>query len=184
MRKVVASLLVVLGAIGLLAPSHALVGCTPANECQFQWFEYCKPGVVDPNIPCNGHLIDATHWESGPLLGNWLAFAHGTNWFMHFRDGVTGQELALGDTIHIDVGVSAEQRPNDPGNEFSNGAGNLDGLHVYVDTGPDGGAIGWAADVHNETCADYFVYVFVTAFPTADAGAQVTLDASNDAPSE
>jgi hypothetical protein len=144
-----------------LAAAAPIAACFPQNQCAFTWKEYCAQG--DPS--CQGHLIDANTWESGPIDGDWLDYAHNTNWFMHFRDGVTGQQLE-GDLVAVQAWISPVARPNDPGNQFSQAAGNLAEFHVYTD------GSGWAADVHNDSCADYFLYVRATSTPSPDASTE------------
>jgi hypothetical protein len=145
------------------AATLAIVACFPQNQCQAQPGEYC----ASAGGTCKGHVIDATHWESGPMTGAWLDFGHAKNWLMHFRDGVTGNQLQ-GDIIDIQGFISPNPKPNDidaGGTQFAPCAGNLCELKIY----PDG--TGWEASVINDTCADYFIYVIVTTAPVANADA-------------
>jgi hypothetical protein len=169
----------------LAVATISVVSCFPQNQCDYQYAEYC---AVDagPDAPCMGQLLSPTQWQSGPFEGNWLDFSQNKNWYMHLRDGVTGQEL-LGDIINVEGYVSPEQNPNDPnasGNQFAPCAGNL--CEIYgVPDGPDGGPTGgWALNVHNDSCAVYYVRVIVTTTGPGDAGVSAASDASTDAGSE
>jgi len=170
-------------ALALVVVAIGVLACMPQDQCNPTYTEYC---AVNGNsiVNCTGQLVDANTWQSGPILGTWLDFAHATDMHMHLRDGLTGAEL-LGEIVNIQGYVSPQQRPNDPvgGNQFAPCAGNLCELHVYPD-GPDGGATGgWVIDVINDSCADYFAYVVVTTAPvgsSADASTEASTDAATE----
>jgi hypothetical protein len=136
-----------------------VLACLPQGQCDQQFAEYCKPG--DPL--CQGRLIDAHTWESGPIEGTWVDFARNKTVRMHFRDAVTGQALQ-GSILSFSGAVSATPRPNDPGNQLAGCAGNLCEVSNMTSDGS-----GLEADVQNGTCADYFIHFVVTSEPAADA---------------
>ena len=153
--------LVALGAMAAVAVAVSATGsaCFPQGQCEGSYVDYCSPG----DTTCQGALVDANHWVSGPLMGDWLDFGHERHYLMHLRDGQTGATLA-GEIVDFECYVSPVKRPNVPGQQFAPAAGNLCELHV------SGGDL--TLDVLNDTCADYFVYVTVTSVGTgaADAG--------------
>ena len=113
-------------------------GCTPENQCQYQWTEYCAFGVPactpessindvpDGGPPCcAGHLVNATTWESGPLFGTWLDYSHNKNIHMHLRDAVTGAQLTGYEPV-VTSYSSPVAMPNSPGGQFAEGAGDLE----------------------------------------------------------
>ena len=144
----------------------ALFACTPENQCQFQWVEVCQSG----DTSCAGNLIDPTHWESGPIAGPWMDFSHNKNIHIHLRDAVSNAQLT-GSELEVYGYVSPVATPNAPGQQYAPCAGNLCELHYEH----DGTTPGWVLDVHNDSCADYFVYIAVNALeapPAVDAGGQ------------
>ncbi len=179
-------------ATAAIVSGEGVVACFPQGQCpttSTPELEYCAlvNGVVDPT--CRGHLLDPNHWESGPIMGDWVTYGHSANWLMHFRDGTTGAEL-LGNEPIITAYVSPYQEPNDaatPGGQFAQAAGDLAEFVLRAELGPDGGTTGWNATVLNFTCADYYIYVSVTTTPlasTADASTDTSGDALGDGPTE
>ncbi len=154
-RGLLAGASLVAGAAALL--STATPACLPAGKCDASWSEYC----LDAGGNCQGHLIDAYTWESGPIDGDFMEFPHERNWFMHLRDGRTGALIAGRNIGDITVQLSAVQRPSDPYQRFAEASGNLTQIHLDGDQ---------ALDALNDTCADYFVRVLVHNVPDADAG--------------
>jgi hypothetical protein len=170
MRKV----LLALGVAAALA-----VACFPQNQCDFQFGEYCGG---QNTAPCVANIIKdengvPSEWESGPLTGTWLTYGHNMDWHMHLRDA-TGAEL-VGAIDHYEAQISPSAQPNAVGNQSSPCAGNLCEWNFQ----PDGTTGGWVFDVHNDTCAEYTIYVHVWMQPGTggllDAGA--VIDASTDA---
>jgi hypothetical protein len=136
--------------------------CFPQGQCDSVFVEYCATG--DQN--CQGHIIDATHWESGPLSGSWLGYGPEQIYLMHFRDAVTGDEIS-GDIMNIDGFVGAVTNPDTPGNNFAPCAGNL----CEYTTNDSSSFF-----VKNDTCSSEFFRVVVTLDPSsvnvADAGTE------------
>ena len=142
--------------------------CTPENQCQYQDVGFCSPNPNPGDPTCTGRLLDSTHWQSGPIDGTWQDFSHNKSVDIHLRDAVTGDQL-LGDIFNLECYTSPVANPVSPGQQFAGGAGNLCEFFLAH----DGDTPGWVVTVHNDTCADYFVYLAVEAVPTggADGGA-------------
>ncbi|MBX3191779.1 MAG: hypothetical protein KF819_32615 [Labilithrix sp.] len=121
--------------------------------------------------PGEGRLINADTWASGPMDGRWLPFPRQRVWVFDLKD--------LGDRIpqFPMPFVSAQEDPVLLDGNFTVGAGNIAEISAV---GP--GRIA----VRNGTCADYYLYLVVTASPLPGAtssGAVPEADASTDAAS-
>ncbi len=142
----------------------ALVSCFPQGACSSNpsFVEYCGPG----DTTCQGKILDATHWQSGPMEGNWLNFSREKLVLMHFRDAQTGAVLS-GDLVDVQIFINSSASFSAPPNQAVPAAGNN---AEFTPAPPDG------VYVKNDTCADYFVYVYATVYPNAatDAGADGT----------
>jgi hypothetical protein len=121
--------------------------------------DYCSVG--DP--ACQGHVIDATHWESGPQDGTFLNYGAEQQYHMHFRDAQTGQVIS-GELVSLLIQVSASQKGNAPGNNWIPCG---DQLCINNFDGDQSGIV-----VQNDTCGSYFFRVVVTLIPptSSDAG--------------
>lgn len=166
--------------IGALAIVPALAttpaACFPQGQCSASSVEYCAPG----DTSCAGHLVDPYTWQSGPIDASWLDYAHQRYLLMHFRDGVTNQMLQ-GRPYDFEAWIAPEADASAPGGQFAQASGNL--AEWSWSAGPDSTSI----TVHNDTCADYFIYVVVRSAPdgtSPDAGADASQDASQDAATE
>ena len=147
----------------------ACVAAIGAVACQTQGFcestppsiEYCT-GSANDVVPCQGHIIDSTHWESGPQSGNFLSFGASQTYHLNFRDAKTGQILS-GQLANAMIQVGSVQDPNVGGGSWiicSVGLCNvtaLDPTSLYVQNG---------------TCSPYFFRVVVTLIPPSDAGTE------------
>jgi hypothetical protein len=133
----------------------ALASCQVQNQCEFSFSEVCQQG----DATCQAQLLDSTHWISGPQLGAWLPFRHNAEIEMHFRDGATGAQLTGAGPIIVTAYLAASAFPNDPdgGLGMVGTAGNLAEIVLSQD------GAGWKAVVHNDTCADYYVWVVAEA---------------------
>ena len=132
------------------------VACFPQNQCNYQFVEYC--GGMN-TVPCQGHLINANEWESTSFVGSWLTYGHAMTIHVHPVDAMTGEHIT-GAIDHFEAFVSPTQRPNDPGNQSAPCAGNLCEWNFQPDPNGD-----FVFDVHNDTCAEYFVYIHVWTQP-------------------
>ena len=113
--------------------------------------------------PGEGHLLSADEWETSALTEGWLEFPHQRSWDIDLHELGADRIPTL-----IIPSVSAQANPLKEGGNWTNAAGNLTTLladrgHVYV---------------HNDTCADYYLHLYVRAAPiapftppTTDAGA-------------
>lgn len=154
-------------AVVLAATAVAVGACFPQGQCQTPYQEYCFAG----DKSCQGHIIDATHWESGPVYGAWLPYGPEATIKMHFRDAVTGDVLS-GKIVDFSgrVGATAVQ---DPSGVFPGECATQ--LCEWLQDPADPTSV----DVRNDTCSSEFFYVLVTIDPSTDAGA--TVEASTDA---
>jgi hypothetical protein len=148
----------------LFALAALTTSCFSQSMCSSSqsFVEYCQAG----DTSCQGHIIDATHWESGNLFGNWLNFGAEQNILIHFRDAQTGATLS-GNVISWDVYLNASQNLATSPNQLVPCAGNACELDPLQD--------GSATYLKNDTCAPYFVRLVVTfsaAITATDAGAE------------
>ncbi len=105
-----------------------------------------------------GRLLDEDTWESSPLDGKWLPYPHQRTWVLFYGAYMKGRTPSS-----VEVFLSADERPNQAGSNFTQGGGDV--VKMYNVTSDSMGLV-------NGTCADYFVRVVVKAprFP-AEAGA-------------
>ena len=146
-----------IAAVAMVAPA-----CFPQGQCDGVFTEYCAAG--DPN--CQGHIVSATQWESGPISGKWLSFGPEGLYLIHLRDAQTGQVLS-GTTLQTIGYVGAVETPDTIGNNYAPCAGNLceftdnDSSSFYV---------------RNDTCSTEFFRFVVTLDPAtasiSDGGAE------------
>ncbi len=160
----------------LLAFAPLATACTEQGLCETTppFVEYCALG--DPN--CQGHIIDATHWESVVQDGDFLSYGAEEVIHMTYRDHLTGDVL-VGKQVAIEVQVSSVQKGDTPGNNFVLGSLQL----VTLTDDPNGQAL----YVRNDTCGSYFLRVIVTIDPfplVVDGGTEAGSDATTDAASE
>jgi hypothetical protein len=150
------------------------VACFPQGTCESAYVEYCYDG--DPN--CQGQILDATHWISGPIDGAWIPFGPEQTFTMHLRDAVTGQVLTAkpgGMVVNGFVGATQVQDPN--GVLPAICGGNLcEALQLDASS----------FRLRNDTCASEFFWASVEIVPeTTDAGAADSgADSSTDAGTE
>jgi len=146
----------------------AVVSCFPQGACSSDpgFVEYCG-ATDDPNQPCQGKILDATHWQSGPINGTWLNFSREKTILMHFRDAQTGQTLS-GNFAWADVAINVASSLDASPNQYVPSAGNPSEINPLLD--------GSGVFVRNDTCTDTFIYVYATVFPNgsapADAGTE------------
>lgn len=149
-----------------LACALATVTATPA----------CLTRACDPSQELfglkegEGRLLDEDTWESSPLDGKWLPYPHQRTWVLFYGGYMKGRT-----PTSVQVFLSADERPNQAGSNFTQGGGDV--VKMYNVTSDSMGLV-------NGTCADYFVRVVVKAprFPApADAGVEVPVDAGLDA---
>jgi len=141
----------------------AALGCSSDNSCDYQYGEYCGG---QNTAPCAAQIINGSEWESGPLVGSWLGYGHNMDWHMHLRD--SSGAVLTGTIDHYEAQISPAQIPNGPqgvGNEAQPCAGNLCEWSFQ----PDGDTGSWVFDVHNDSCADYYVWVHVWMQPGTSA---------------
>ena len=114
-------------------------------------------------IPGEGQLVNADTWQSTPVDGDWIPFTRQRVWVFEMRD--LGARLPVLITPYI----SAERNPvNDNGN-WTIGSGNL--------AEQSGAGLGRIV-VKNNTCADYYIRLVVTAQPRPPQAP--VLDAGSD----
>lgn len=113
-----------------------------------------------------GRLVTPDIWESNPIDKGWLEFPHQRTWDIDLH------ELGI-DRVPILIvpNVSAQANPLAEGGNFTVSAGNLTTLQASA------GHI----TVHNDTCADYYLHVVVTAAPIPETPTAPTADAGTDA---
>lgn len=144
-------------AVAVAVAVLGVVACFPQGQCETAAIDYCYAG--DPN--CQGHILDATHWESGPVDGNWLEYDPEELITMHLRDAVTGQVLSAQRMV-MNVQIGASLKPGVDGPLPVSCAGmNCAAKQMDAST----------FEVQNQTCSPQFIYVLVETIPTADAGA-------------
>ena len=143
-----------------LACAAMLSACQVQGNCSTSpsFIDYCAT-ASEPS--CQGHIIDATHWESGPESGTFLSYGAEQTYHLHFVDAKTGKGIAGELAGPPFVQVSATQ-----GGEWIDGA---DQLAVFRSD-----ADGSGLTIRNDTCAPYFFRVVVTIIPStsADAGTE------------
>jgi hypothetical protein len=146
----------------------ALVSCFPQGACTSNpgFVDYCGPG----DTTCQGVILDATHWQSGPINGAWLNFSREKTILMHFRDAQTGATLS-GNLANVAISINVSASLSDSPNQAVPCSGNN---CEYTPLGDGSGVY-----VRNDTCGDYFVYAYATIYPSADAGADAS-DASTE----
>ncbi len=154
-------------AIACVFAASALVSCFPQGACSSNpgFVDYCGPG----DTTCQGKILDATHWQSGPIEGTWLDFSREKLIQMHFRDAQTGATLS-GNLADVAISINVSSSLAAPPNQAVPCAGNN---CEYLPATDGSGVL-----VKNDTCTDYFVYVVATVYPTTSA------DASVDGPAE
>jgi hypothetical protein len=137
------------------------LGCQVQGQCATTpaFVEYCAAG----DNTCQGHIIDTTHWESGPLTGNFLTFGAEQTYHLHFRDAKTGQVLS-GYPVGHEIQVGATQRPDVLGSAYIPCGDQL----CELTDDPDQSSL-W---VKNDTCQSYFFRVIVEVSTSADAGTE------------
>jgi hypothetical protein len=153
--------------IGLIcAAAIGAVACQVQGSCETtpSFVEYCAGGPTDTT--CQGHVIDATHWESGPQNSAFLNFGAEQVYHLNFRDAQTGQVISgkLGGLL---CQVSAVPQGNAAGNNWIPGGEQLCEVSQFDE------AAG-TMFVRNDTCGSYFFRVVVTLIPntSADAGTE------------
>ena len=144
--------------IALAIAAFAIVACFPQGQCEANppVVDYCGP----TDATCQGHVIDATHWESGPVMGKWLPYEPSEVITMHMRDATTGQVLS-GQITSFNGYVGATQVQDPNGTLPAQCAGTLC-EELQLDPS--------SFKVENFTCATQYFYAVVTIVPTADAG--------------
>jgi hypothetical protein len=148
-----------------LACALATVAATPA----------CLTRACDPSQELyglkegEGRLLDEDTWESSPLDGNWLPYPHQRTWVLFYGGYMKGRT-----PTSVQVFLSADERPNQSGSNFTQGGGDV--VKMYNVTSDSMGLV-------NGTCADYFVRVVVHA-PRAVAPAPALGDAGGDGAAE
>lgn len=108
--------------------------------------------VVFGKQPGEGHLVSPDVWETTSIDEGWLEFPHQRTWDIYL-DALGFDRLP----VVILPSVSAQANPLAEGGNFTVSAGNLTTLQA------NRGHI----TVHNDTCADYYLRVVVSAAPIA-----------------
>jgi hypothetical protein len=128
----------------------------------------CDGDVVTYGRNANeGELINADTWESNPVNGQWLAFPRQRVWFFELH--TLGDDRLPAFPIAY---VSAQSDPEQQGGNSTVAAGNLAEF-----SGTEKGKI----TVKNDTCADYFLRVVVTAAPRPEGSATPAPPSATDA---
>jgi len=189
----------------LCAPAAAatLTHCQLQSVCDASqyWYNDYFPsnepaGVTPEPLPPGAGLIDATHWQSGPIDGNWIDYPGERSIFLfpNLVPSASGAPPALpgnfpGPYTNVSVYVSPNQDANAIGSNWTLGSGNIAEVSI-VDPGSSNPSGAYIA-VTNASCAQYYVRVVVErAEPDAsapdDAGADAgsLADASLDAPTD
>jgi hypothetical protein len=160
---------------GTLALLFAASGpaCLEQGRCEFNSREMCTSSPDGAVEPCRGHLIDDRTWELVPMQGeDWVEFPAQRNWIIPLRDVKTGQRLE-GKVVEVNTWIATEKSP------FwqTTSGGNLSEYGVQY--GPDVTRL----QVHNDTCAPYYLRVLVRTTGPApkDGGVDGATDAAADA---
>ncbi|HEX4513652.1 MAG TPA: hypothetical protein VH054_08955, partial [Polyangiaceae bacterium] len=123
--------------------------------------EYCSGSSTDP-YPCQGHVIDATHWESGSQFADFLNYGAEQTFHVHFRDAQNPNQVISGELESMFVQISAQQQGNS--SQWINGADQLSVASYDADES--------GMTIRNDTCGAYFFRVVVTLIPPGDAGSE------------
>jgi len=115
--------------------------------------------------PGEGQLVNPDTWQSSPIDGDWIPFTKQRIWF--FEMDALGRLPAT-----ITPYISAERNPVRDGN-WTIGSGNL--------AEQSGAGFGRVA-IKNNTCADYYIRLVVTAAPRPSAPAPTADPADAAAP--
>ncbi|MCL2723994.1 MAG: hypothetical protein FWD69_06105 [Polyangiaceae bacterium] len=121
----------------------------------------CDGSFVDFGGTPQGEMIDANTWESNPFDGQWLPFPGQRTY--NFDLSLLGNRRP---TITIPF-ISAQEAPIVSGDNYTIGSGNL--AEFWYNPGTN------TLTIQNGTCADYFLYLAVTA---ADTGTDTTTPAT------
>ena len=124
------------------------VGCTP-GECQSdtQSWGSCT----------QGSMVDSHTWESGPVDSTYLDFHGGRTWLFD-----PSRWMGTRAPVAFQAFLSLDPQPNSAGGTgFAEPAGNL------AEFLPAGSA--FQVNVHNDTCAQYYLRVVLT-YADVDAG--------------
>jgi hypothetical protein len=157
--------------------------CTPGTvatltDCQLQscqpssyWYDdvyvpHAGSTSFEP-LPAGAAVVDATHWESGPLEGQWLDYP-GQRHILLLPDNFPGPYT------NITVYVSPNQLANDNGSSWTQASGNIAEVYSYLYFGQ------WLVSVTNASCAQYYARVVVER-ADPNYGASIPDDAGVDA---
>jgi hypothetical protein len=163
----------------LLALLFAASGpaCLEQGRCEWNDAEMCTTSADGGVQPCRGRILDDKTWELVPMQGEeWVEFPAQRNWIIPLRDAKTGKKLE-GEVIEVNTWIATEKKP------FwqTISGGNLS------EYGPQYGPDVTRIQVHNDTCAPYFLRVLVRTTGPApkDGGSEdASTDALADAPSD
>ena len=170
LRNVAATLAVGVACAGAATAVVTSQGCQLQGVCAGEYVD-AVPGLADSvNVAPQAGLTDATTWQTGPTVGNWVHFPGGETYRF--------QTPFRGNNFSAIAWISPDENPSLNNSNFTLAAGNVVEFENFADF--DGYGIFW---VYNATCADYWLRIVVTE-PAEDAGAVPPLDASEDAPTE
>ncbi len=160
-----------LGAVVLACAFLPITSGCFGHQCDFSSADFGKEDGGE------GDLLpgDPSTWQTTPIAGNWVPYPHN-------HTVVIRPYPLIGRTItNVIVYISPNQNADAPGSNFTTAAGNLGEVAVFQGRPNDPKDPG-AINVHNDTCADFFMRAVITSGPlnVFDAGA----DAANDAPTD
>jgi len=122
-----------------------------------------------------GRLVSEDTWESNPQDDDagWYQYRHERAFVFH-PQGLEGRAI-LGVTPYI----SSDRRPNElgQGRQFTVASGNLAEIRIDAAASPTDPP---TIVVLNDTCAEYWLRIVVTAYPKTDGGAMDAGDAGSE----
>jgi len=122
--------------------------------------------------PGEGRLLDSDTWESNPQVSRWLEYSHQRSWFVHLP-AFQGREIS---NVYVYISPDPDPNVSNPPQykQYTLASGNLAEITVNFSGTP---GLVPTVQVHNDTCADYYSRIVITAYPaTPDAGIPNTAD--------
>ena len=135
--------------------------------------DQCTGSVANyGQTPGEGRLLDPDSWESNAQVSNWLDYSHQRSWYIYLPM-FQGREIGQVYT-YISPDPNPNVREDGKYKQYTLASGNLAEITIF-DSGQPGKTP--FIQVHNDTCADYFARIVITAYPAApDAGTPNTSD--------
>jgi hypothetical protein len=113
----------------------------------------CDADVQSWGSCAQGDLLDANHWESGPVTGPTYLDFHGERTWVLDPSPWMGTREPVGFQAYLALGA---QPTLEGGTGFAQSAGNL---AEFTPIAPTTAGRGWKVQVLNDTCAQYWIRV-------------------------